>query len=109
LKPGEKLLLWYDLKNDKFYKKGDREKVYEVNIFRQRTIYQITSSLSLRLITEYNNYYKKLYNSFLISYELRPSTVFYIGIDDNQQKDDSGIFRMEKRYYFIKFSFWWRL
>ena len=108
LKPGEKLLLWYDFKNNEFYKKRRGEKVYEVNVLRQRIIYQISRSLSLRLITDYNDHYKKLYSSFLISYEYRPSTVFYIGIDDNQQKDESGIFRIERRYYFIKFSYWWR-
>lgn len=24
------------------------------------------------------------------------------------QRDESGIFRREGRYYFIKFSYWWR-
>lgn len=46
---------------------------------------------------------------YMLSYEYRPGTVFYFGIDDNQEEDDSGIWRREGRYYFIKFSYWWRI
>ena len=109
LKPFTNLHLFYDFKNDEFYKKRRGEKVYEINIISQRINYQLTRSLSLRLITDYDDYDKKLYNSILLSYEYRPGTVFYFGIDDNQEKDDSGIFRSEGRYYFIKFSYWWRI
>ncbi len=28
---------------------------------------------------------------YLLRYEYRPGTVFYFGIDDNQEEDDSGI------------------
>lgn len=109
LKPLTNLRLFYDLKNDNFYKKKGGEKEYHVNIISQRINYQISRTLSLRLITDYNDYDKELYNSFLLNWELRPGTVFYIGMDDNQEKDDSGIFRREGRYYFIKFSYWWRI
>jgi hypothetical protein len=63
----------------------------------------------LRLITDYDDYYKTLYNSILLIYEPLPGTVFYIGVDDNQVKGESGIFRRAGRYYFIKFSYWWRI
>jgi len=56
-----------------------------------------------------DDYYRELYSSILLSYEYRPGTVFYIDVDDNQEKDDSGIFRSEGRYYFIKFSYWRRI
>ncbi len=46
---------------------------------------------------------------YLLRYEYRPGTVFYFGIDDNQEEDDSGLWRREGRYYFIKFSYWWRV
>lgn len=107
-KPLSNLKLFYNIKNNEFYKKRGGEKVYEINIISQRITYQFSRPLSLRLITDYNDYDKEFYASLLLSYELRPGTVFYIGIDDNQAKDESGIFRSQGRYFFIKFSYWWR-
>ncbi|MFP4081980.1 MAG: DUF5916 domain-containing protein [Candidatus Aminicenantes bacterium] len=109
VKPLSNLRLFYQFENDNFYKNKGGEKVYTVNIISQRISYQLSRTLSLRLITDYNDYDKTLYNSILFSYEYRPGTVFYVGIDDNQEKDDSGIFRSEGRYYFLKFSYWWRI
>ena len=65
--------------------------------------------LSVRLITDYNDYYKDIYTSLLLSYELRPGTVFYFGIDDSQEQDDMGIYKIEGRFVFVKFSYWWRI
>jgi hypothetical protein len=109
LKPITNLRLFYNFRNDMFYRRRGGEKEYEVNIISQRINLQLSRALSLRLITDYNDYYKKIYNSILLSYEYRPGTVFYFGIDDNQEEDDSGIWRKEGRYYFIKFSYWWRI
>jgi hypothetical protein len=109
LKPLTNLRLYYNLRNDIFYEEKGGNKVYEVNIISQRINLQLTRALSLRLITDYDDYDKDLYNSVLLSYEYRPGTVFYIGIDDNRAQDDSGIWRGEGRYYFIKFSYWWRI
>ena len=101
--------LMYSASNNKFYeqKKGDR--VYNITILSQRISLQISRTLSLRLITDYNDFYKDLYNSFLFSWELHPGTVFYLGIDDSREQDESGLFRKQGRYYFIKFSYWWRI
>ncbi len=109
LKPITNLRLSYNFRNDVFLKEKDGEKEYEVNIISQRINLQLTRALSLRLITDYNDYYNELYNSVLLSYEYNPGTVFYIGIDDNQEEDDSGTWRRQGRYYFIKFSYWWRI
>ncbi|MFQ6070067.1 MAG: DUF5916 domain-containing protein [Candidatus Aminicenantales bacterium] len=108
-KPLSNLRLFYSFKNDRFYREKGGEKVYTINVISQRITFQISRTLSLRLITDYNDFYKTLYNSFLFSYELRPGTVFYLGVDDNQEGDEAGIFRRKGRYYFIKFSYWWRL
>lgn len=109
LKPLRNLRLFYTASNNKFYEKKGGDRVYNINILSQRISFQISRTLSLRLITDYNDYYKDLYNSILLSWELRPGTVFYLGIDDNQEQDDSGIFRKVGRYIFIKFSYWWRI
>lgn len=109
LRPLANLRLFYTYNNDNFFKDRGGEKVYKINIISQRITYQISKTLSIRLITDYNDYYQKLYTSLLFSYELRPGTVFYLGFEDNQEKDESGIFRTEGRFYFIKFSYWWRI
>lgn len=107
-KPLSNLRLFYNYKNDNFSMSKGGENVYVINLISQHISYQISRTLSVRLITDYNDYYKKLYNSILLSYVYRPGTVFYIGMDDNQEKDDSGIFSIQGRYYFMKFSYWWR-
>ena len=103
LKPLTNLRLFYDFKKDRFFSEKGGDKVYEVNIISQRINYQLIRALSLRLITDYNDYYKELYTSFLFSYEYRPGTVFNIGVDDNQERNDFGIWQREDRCYFIKF------
>jgi len=75
----------------------------------KRTLYQVTRPLSVRLITDYNDYYRTLYVSALLSYEYRPGTVFYFGVDDNRGRDVQGFLRGTGRYYFVKFSYWWRV
>jgi hypothetical protein len=109
LKPLTNLRLFYTISNNKFYEQRGGERIYNINIISQRISFQLSRTLSLRLITDYNDFYKDLYNSILLSWELRPGTVFYLGIDDNQEQDDSGIFRRQGRYIFIKFSYWWRI
>jgi hypothetical protein len=108
-KPITILRLSYNLRNDMFYREKGGQKECEVNIISQRINLQLTRALSLRLIPDYNDYYKELYNSILLSYEYRPGTAFYFSIDDNQEEDDSGIWRREGRYDFIKFSYYWRI
>ena len=75
----------YSLGNDKFSKSRGGEAVYTVNIISQRINYQISRPLSVRLITDYNDYYRTIYLSALLSYEYRPGTVFYLGVEDNQE------------------------
>ncbi|MHB8094256.1 MAG: carbohydrate binding family 9 domain-containing protein [Candidatus Aminicenantales bacterium] len=108
-KPLSNLRLLYNLQNTNFYLKKGGEKYYTSNILSQRITYQISKPMSLRLITDYRDYDNQLYLSFLFSYQLNPGTVFYLGIDDNQERLDQGAFRSTGRYYFIKFSYWWRV
>ncbi len=109
LKPLTNLRLFLNLQNDNFFRSKGGERVYTVNIFSQRISYQLSRTVALRLITDYNDYYKSIYTSLLLSYELRPGTVFYVGIDDNQEQDESGMYRIGGRFYFVKFSYWWRI
>jgi hypothetical protein len=109
LKPLTNLRALYDFRNDNFFENKGGEKVYTVTIISQRISYQLSRHLSIRLITDYNDYYKEIYTSLLLSYELRPGTVFYFGIDDNQEQDELGIYKVQGRFIFVKFSYWWRI
>ncbi|MCP2598345.1 carbohydrate binding family 9 domain-containing protein [Candidatus Aminicenantes bacterium AC-335-L06] len=108
LRPLTNLRIFYKFDSTRFYKRKGGERVYKVNLFTQRINYQISKTLSIRLITDYNSYDRKIYNSFLFSYEYRPGTVFYIGIDDTQVGDEMGVYHRSSRYFFVKFSYWWR-
>ena len=108
-RPFTNLRLFYNYRNDTFWKTKGGDLEYRINIITQRLNFQITRQLSVRLITDYNDYYQELFNSFLFSYELHPGTVFYLGIDDERGKDATGHYEKLGRYYFIKFSYWWRL
>jgi hypothetical protein len=108
-KPLTNLRIFYNFNNNTFYNEKGGDQIYRINIISQRINYQLSRSLSLRLITDYNDYYGDFYGSVLLSYEYRPGTVFYVGMDTSQIKDDLGIFREESQYYFIKFSYWWRI
>ncbi len=109
LRPLSNLSLFYNLQNNEFFKKRGGERIYKINIISQRINYQILKSLSLRLITEYNDYYDRFFLSFLFSYEYRPGTVFYFGVDKSQGRDEEGIFQRPGPSIFIKFSYWWRI
>lgn len=78
-------------------------------ILSQRASIQFNKNLFLRIITDYNGYYKKIFLSGLIGYELNPGTVFYLGVEDNREQDVTGHFKSTGRYYFLKFSYWWRI
>jgi hypothetical protein len=80
-----------------------------LDFIRQRTTYQLSKTLSLRAIIDYNHYDKEIYGSFLISWILRPGTVFFAGVDNNFLKDEFGKYDQTGYSVFIKFSYWWRM
>jgi len=109
VRPLTNLSLHYEFRNDTFYKQKGSELEYKVNILSQRINYQISRHLSLRLITDFNDYDKAIFNSILLSYELVPGTVFYFGVDDSQAQYAPGRYEIEGRFFFVKFSYWWRI
>ncbi len=108
LKPLSNLRFFTSFTNSEFFEGRGGERVYAVNIISERISLQLSKPLSLRLIMDWNDYYRKLYLSFLLSYQLNPGTVFYLGLDEDRERDDAGFLRSTRRYLFIKFSYWWR-
>ncbi len=108
-KPSKRLQLNISVRKQTFWKKRGGEQVFDYNVIRQRTTYQISKTLSLRAIVDYNHFYKEIYGSFLFSYILKPGTVFFFGVDNNLARDDFKKYTRTDYSIFVKFSYWWRI
>lgn len=109
LKPNKRLQMAVDFSKQTFWKKRGGEQVFDYNAVRQRTTYQISKTLSLRAIVDYNHFNKEIYGSFLVSWILKPGTVFFLGIDNNLLREESGRYAQTDYSVFMKFSYWWRM
>ncbi len=109
IKPNKRLRLGIEFTKQKFQEKRGGDIVFDYNVIRSRTTYQLSKALSLRAIVDYNHFYKEIYGSFLISFILRPGTVFFLGVDNNLLRGDSGRYDQTNYSVFFKFSYWWRI
>ena len=109
LKPNKRVRLGMEITKQTFWEKWGGDLVFDYNVIRTRTTYQISKTLSFRAIVDYNHFYKKIYGSLLISYVLRPGTVFFLGVDDDLLRDELGRYGQTNYSVFLKFSYWWRL
>ncbi len=109
LKPSKRLRLGAEFTKQTFWEKRGGELVFDYNVIRARTTYQLSKALSLRAIVDYNHFYKEIYGSFLISFVLRPGTVFFLGVDNNLLRDEFERYGQTNYSVFLKFSYWWRI
>ncbi len=109
IKPNKRLQMMIDFNKQTFWKRRGGEQVFDYNVVRQRTTYQISKTLSLRAIVDYNHYDKEIYGSFLLSWILRPGTVFFLGVDNNYGRNEAGRYKQDNYSVFVKFSYWWRI
>jgi hypothetical protein len=109
IKPSKRLRVGVDFTKQTFWEQRGGDQVYDFNVVRTRTTYQISKTLSLRAIVDYNHYYKEIYGSFLFSYMLRPGTVFFFGVDNNLLENAQGHYNSDSYSIFIKFSYWFRI
>ena len=93
-------------------KKLDKTKsFYDGYISRVSSRYQFNNDLSLRVISEYNNFNDTFYVQPLLQWNPNPSTIFYIGgnqssINDfSQDPEDFDPFRINTSQFFIKFQY----
>jgi hypothetical protein len=108
-KPSKRLNLGFDLSKQTFWEKAGGKELWDYNVVRMRTVYQLSKPLSLRAIVDYNHYYKEIFGSFLISWVLKPGTVFFLGVDNNYLRDELGRYSRNNYNVFLKFSYWWRV
>ncbi len=107
--PIQNLVATIRLEDLKFYEFRGGPEVYRVTILSQRVNFQVNRALFFRAIVDYNSYYKKVYLSGLIGYELNPGTCFYLGMEEHRERPNAGPYELTGRYYFLKFSYWWRI
>ncbi len=109
VKPNKRLQMSVDFSKQTFWEERGGEQLYDFNAVRQRTTYQLSKTLSLRAIVDYYHEDNEFYGSFLVSWILRPGTVFFFGVDSNYLKGGSGSYGQDNYSIFIKFSYWWRI
>jgi hypothetical protein len=99
-----------------FYRKSDRQRIYDYGIIRSRNTFQINKYLFLRAIFEYNTFYRRLTTDGLISFTYIPGTVVHIGYGSAYEKLEwngaeyvgSRSFMETQRGFFFKVSYLWR-
>jgi hypothetical protein len=108
-KPSKRLQYSLNFTKQTFWEERGGEQVYDINVVRNRLTYQISKTLSLRGILDYDHYDKAVYGSFLVSWVLRPGTVFFFGVDNNLLRNEFGNYSQDDYSVFVKFSYWWRI
>ncbi len=114
--PLEKLRFVLSLTYVDFFRKMDKEKLYDYTIIRSRNTFQVNKYLFLRAIAEYNSYNKRLTADLLASFTYIPGTVFYVGYGSALEKlewtgqdyIESDRYMETKRGFFFKISYLWR-
>jgi hypothetical protein len=106
-------LSYYDISRS-----GNREKIYDYTIWRNRTTFQLNRFLFFRGIIEYNNYWKRISADFLASFTYIPGTVIYLGYGsiyekqkwNNEDRDyfPSDDYLQTRKSFFFKASYLWR-
>ena len=82
---------------------------FEGAITRFSARYQFNNFFSIRLISEYNTFSERFFIQPLIQWNPNPSTVFYIGGNQNSlnefNNDLYSLFRVDQTQYFLKFQY----
>ena len=101
-----------------FDRRDTGERVYRVRILNSKTTYQFTRELFLRGIIQYDSSRSRVLTDTLLSYEMNPGSVFYLGygslLEQRDYRDDvwvlgSGQYRESQRGFFAKVSYLVRL
>ncbi|MCP5052262.1 MAG: carbohydrate binding family 9 domain-containing protein [bacterium] len=98
------------IKRHIFHQRDSGEKLYDIKIFRNKTIYQVNKNLSLRGILEYNSDLKRILCDALVEFTLIPGTVFHLGYGPTIAKEyqADNISRPLDRYRTISSTFFFK-
>lgn len=118
--------LWLDLKpwngllietsyghSDSREMDGDR-RYFDGFVTRTRISLQLTRELSARLILQYNDFAEVWEADPLLSYQLDPFSIFYVGSTRDYRRfspnsTDTASWQLAQRQYFVKFQYLFRI
>ncbi len=114
--PTEKLDISLSVAFEDFRRSLDHTKIYDYTILHNRNTFQLNKYLFLRVIPEYNLYYKRLTVDTLASFTYIPGTVFYVGYGSAYERVEwngadyiqANRFLQTKQGFFFKISYLWR-
>ena len=86
LKPSNEFKINLDVNFSRSTDFDTKEEIYSDLISRLRLEYQATSALNFRFVTQYHDYEKKIDVQPLISYQLDPFSIYYIGTSLSYEK-----------------------
>lgn len=82
---------------------------YSGDIIRLKGVYNFTSRLFVRFITQYDTFNKQLQIYPLVYYKLNPFTIFYAGVTNYMHNYGEPYgFQNQNRQFFIKFQYLFR-
>ncbi len=101
LKPSPKVNISFDYSRARLSDNDTKELFYDGNIYRLISIYQFTSEMFVRLITQYNSFDRSFNVYPLFSYKLNAFTTFYFGAtaDYLDYNDEIGIRNIQQQYF----------
>ncbi len=115
LKPSSRLKATFNLSYAGMDSTASGHEVYSGYVFRNNLSYQFSKRLFLRLVTQYDDFDRRLEVDPLLSYKINPFTVFYLGSTHDLQKfngeghgGDTG-YRRTDRQFFAKIQYLFRI
>ena len=82
---------------------------YNGSITRFSIRYQFNNFFNIRLVSEYNSFTERFFIQPLVQWNQNPSTVFYIGGNQNSLNDFNDefntFFRVDQTQFFLKFQY----
>lgn len=112
-KPFDRLTIINDYSYFDLARSYGGEKLYAGYIFRNKTSYNFTRDITLRLIGEYDSFSGSFYLNPLASYKPNPFTIFYFGFTNSYNDVDTPEgkprYVMTERQFFLKMQYLFRM
>ena len=106
---GDKFNLSPSIRYATLKKLDKQEKYFEGAISRFSARYQFNNFFSIRIISEYNSFADRFFIQPLVQWNPNPSTVFYVGGNQNSLEEFNdefySPFRVDQTQFFLKFQY----
>ncbi len=110
IKPFSRLKIIQTFQYSTLRRQDNDEELFKGYIYRNRMNYQFSRELYLRLVLQYDDFDENFDIDPLLSYELNPFTIFYVGSTvDYSDIDGSEHLTPTSRQFFAKFQYLFRM